>query len=86
MTRFLEKIQGLTAAQYGMLVAANGCSLPGDGLRIKGAGAHRVARTLEAMGLVRVSRAAEEERKARVHVTKAGRAKREAMGEVVARA
>jgi DNA-binding MarR family transcriptional regulator len=85
VTRFLEKIQGLTSNQYGMLVAANGCSLPGDGLRIKGAGAHRVARTLEAMGFVRVARPAEDGRKARVHVTKEGRAKREAMGEVVRR-
>ena len=46
-----------------MLVAANGCSLPGDGLR----------RGLEALGFVRVAVAPEQ--KARVHVTPEGRAK-----------
>jgi len=65
----------LTEKQYAMLVAANGCSLPGDGLRIKGPGQHRVARSLAAMGLVRV--AAAPERKARVHITVDGRARRE---------
>ena len=64
-----------------MLVAANGCSLPGDGLRIKGPGQHRIARSLEEMGLVRV--AAAPEQKARVYVTVEGRAKREEMGRAI---
>jgi hypothetical protein len=68
----------LTEKQYAMLVLANGCSLPGDGLRIKGSGQHRVARGLEDLGLVRVARAPEQ--KARVHITAAGRARREEIG------
>ena len=70
----------LTEKQYAMLVAANGCSLPGDGFRIKGSGQHRVARGLEELGLVRV--AAAPEQKARVHVTPKGRARREELGRV----
>ena len=60
------------------MLVANGCSLPGDGLRIKGSGAHRVARGLEMLGFVRVS--APPDQKACVHVTAEGRAKREELG------
>ena len=74
----------MTPKQYAMLVAANGCSLPGDGLRIKGPGAHRTARALEALGYVRV--AAAPEHKARVHVTELGRRHRERMGSDLMRA
>ena len=65
----------MTPTMYVMLVAANGCSTPGDGLRIKGSGRHRVARALEALGFVRVAQAPEQ--KARVHVTDKGREWRE---------
>jgi hypothetical protein len=74
------RIDVFTQTQYAMLVEANGCSLPGDGLRIKGAGQHRVARALEDMGFVRVDGrpfAAHGEAKARVHITKSGRKRRE---------
>ncbi len=47
------------------------CSLPGDGLWIKGRGDHAVARALEARELVRVACAPDA--KACVHVTAAGR-------------
>jgi hypothetical protein len=66
----------MTPAMYVILVAANGCSLPGDGLRIVGSGRHRSARALEAMGLVRLQVPADG-RKARVHVTERGRDWRE---------
>lgn len=68
----------MTSKQYAMLVAANGCSLPGDGLRIKGSGQHRIARNLEAIGYVRV--ASPPDAKARVHITELGRRHRELMG------
>ena len=69
---------GLTAAQYSMLVAANGVSLPGDGLMIKGAGRHAVARVLEKRGFVRVGYAVNHPLiKARVHITSEGRKLRE---------
>ena len=67
----------LTEKQYAMLVAANGCSLPGDGLRIKGAGQHSTADSLRRRGLVRVAIPADDALKARVHVTPEGRAERE---------
>src|SRR5271154_3737590 len=54
---------------------ANGCSLPGDGLRIKGSGPHRAARILESFGLVRVAESPGF--KSRVHITQAGRRIRE---------
>ena len=62
----------LSRSMNAMLAKANACSLPGDGLRIKGAGAHNTARWLEYAGLVRVARAPDA--KARVHVTTEGRA------------
>jgi DNA-binding MarR family transcriptional regulator len=68
----------LTTKQYAMLVVVNGCSLPGDGLRIKGSGQHRSARLLEDRGLVRVY-APSDGRKARVHITPEGRRFREQM-------
>ena len=67
----------MTPKQYAMLVVADGCSLPGDGLRIKGPGQHRIARGLEEAGLVRV--AAAPGQKARVHITVDGRKVRERM-------
>ena len=63
---------GLTRLQREMLIAANQCSLPGDGLRIVGPGKHRVASHLEALGFVRVARPSDGQ-KARVHVTENGR-------------
>jgi hypothetical protein len=68
--------EAMTEKQYAMLVAANGCSLPGDGLRIKGPGQHRTARLLEAMGLVRVA-VLLDGRKAYVYITVNGRVRRE---------
>lgn len=65
----------LTPAMYVILVAANGCSLPGDGLRIVVSGRNNSARILEQMGLVRVARAPGQ--KSRVHVTEKGRELRE---------
>lgn len=62
----------LTARQRGMLECADVCSLPGDGLRIKGSGEHRSAAGLEHLGLVRVQRPTDG-RKSRVHVTENGR-------------
>ncbi len=63
---------GLTEKQRGMLLCAEACSLPGDGLRIKGPGEHRSASGLERSGLVRVARPSDGQ-KARVHVTENGR-------------
>ncbi len=71
----------LTERQYAMLVEANGCSLPGDGLRIRGAGQHRVAESLFMLGLVRVAKSPGS--KARVHVTVEGRACRERIGQAL---
>ena len=68
----------MTPTMYVMLVAANGCSLPGDGLRIKGSGRHRAARALEALGMVRVGVPADG-RKAHVYITERGREWREAV-------
>ena len=68
----------MTPAMYVMLVAANGCSLPGDGLRIKGSGRHHTARALEALGMVRVGVPADG-RKAHVYITERGREWREAV-------
>lgn len=81
MTTMSEKTRSLTARAYAMLVEANGCSLPGDGLRIKGSGQHRVARSLEALGFVRVA-VPGDGRKAHVHVTQEGRAAREHLAQV----
>jgi len=67
----------MTPKQYAMLAKANGCSLPGDGLRIKGSGAHRTARALETMGYIQV--AAAPKQKARVYITELGRRHRERM-------
>lgn len=64
----------LTEKQFQMLAKANECSLPGDGLRIKGPGQHRTAGSLESMGLVRVESPGDG-RKARVHVTVDGRSR-----------
>ena len=75
------KAKTMSPKQYAMLVVANGCSLPGDGLRIKGPGQHRIARSLEVMGYVRV--AAAPEQKARVHITVSGRARREEIARVL---
>jgi hypothetical protein len=61
----------MTEKQEAMLRAADACSFPGDGLRIKGPGAHRVARGLEEGGYVRVARPMDA--KARVHITAYGR-------------
>lgn len=75
----------MTPKMYAMLVAANGCSLPGDGLRIKGSGEHVTARALERLGFVRVA-IPSDNRKARVHVTRAGRSERERRGQEEIRA
>lgn len=61
---------------YATLIVANGCSLPGDGLPIKGAGSHAIARALERLGFVRLA-VPGDGRKARVHITKEGRKERE---------
>lgn len=66
-----ELAKDLTSVQTALLLDAEECSMPGDGLRIKGPGAHRIAQNLAAKGLVRVVRSADE--KARVHVTEKGR-------------
>jgi hypothetical protein len=62
----------LTAVQERMLREADKVSLPGDGLRIVGSGAHRAARNLESLKCVRLS-VPGDGRKARVHVTPEGR-------------
>ena len=61
----------LTAKQYAMLVAANGCSLPGDGLRIVGPGEHTTADSLRRRGWVRVETYVDA--RARVFITPEGR-------------
>lgn len=68
----MGETQRMTGLQREMLLSANLCSLPGDGLRIVGPGQHRVAAGLESRGLVRVARPADG-RKAHVHVTVEGR-------------
>ena len=65
----------LTDKQYAMLVAANGCSLPGDGLRIKGPGQHAVADKLRRLGFVRIETYTDV--KAHVFITPEGRTERE---------
>lgn len=77
----LRKLPPLTPYMYRMLVEANGCSLPGDGWRIKGSGPHGAARALERLGYVRVV-ATDDGRKARVHVTSEGRTLRERLAQV----
>jgi DNA-binding MarR family transcriptional regulator len=67
------KLVRLTETQWAILRSAESESLPGDGHRIRGAGAHRSAHGLETLGLVRVAIPADG-RKARVHVTEKGRA------------
>jgi hypothetical protein len=72
----------MTRIQADMLRKANARSLPGDGLLIKGAGPHRAARALEAMGYVRVARP-HPGLKARVHITPAGRARLDILPELL---
>jgi hypothetical protein len=62
----------LTAVQERMLREASKISLLGDGLRIVGSGAHRVARNLESLKYVRLV-VPGNGRKAHVHVTPEGR-------------
>jgi hypothetical protein len=45
----------VTRIQATMLRKANACSLPGDGLRIKGAGQRRTAQALQTMGYVSIT-------------------------------
>jgi hypothetical protein len=70
----------MTPKMYVMLTAADGCSLPGDGLRIVGPGRHATARALEALGMVRVARPPD--CKARVHITEQGRRWRQKVAHV----
>lgn len=63
----------LTSYQEKLLRGAEAASLPGDGLRVKGSGAHRAARGLESLGLARLAVPGDGS-KARLHVTKSGRA------------